>query len=233
MLKKRFALLFAGLLALECFGCALADSPAVAADQNSAYEMQVFTAQPDISITYPNFTANDALNALVKAEVQSLVPEDPTGVTIDYDCAVTLLNHRFASMVFWGYSDVEGSVHPYDNLATLNVDLTTMQPVTLENLYNTDADFEKLFIAKASFPSDPVTSYSPDMFAEMLAMQVDSFTSFNPFSMPGQVLCFLKPDGLVLSMSAIHATGCDHFEAQLNYSDIQPFYLPAQNVWED
>ena len=233
MKNKGIALLLAGLLALEGAGCALAEAPAAASTvQASAYDMQVFTAQPDIRIAFPHFTENDALNALVEAKVQSLVPEDATGVTIDYDCAVTLLNSRFASMVFWGYSNVEGSVHPYSDIATLNVDLSAMQPVTLADLYDNNADFEASFITKSYFPSDPVTSYTKDSFAEMLAMQVDAFTSFDPFSMEGQVICFLKPDGLVLSMSAIHATGSDHFEAQLNYSDIQPFYLLSQNVWE-
>ena len=49
--------------------------------------------------------------------------------------------------------------------------------------------------------------------------------------LPGNVSCFLKPDGLVLSMPAIHATGSDHFEAQLRYEEIQSFYRLKRNYW--
>ena len=231
---KGIVLLLTGLLALTGFGFALADEPsATTAPEDSAYTMQEFATQPDIRIAYPVFTDNEALNALVTAKVQSLVPEDVTGVTIDYDCAVTLLNGHFASMVFWGNSNVVGSAHPCTDIATLNVDLTAMQPVTLADLYDTNADFETAFFANTYFPSAPVTSYSADMFAEMLAMQADNFTLYDPFQNAEPVICFLKPDGLVLSMSSVHATGSDHFEAQLNYSDIQSYYRLSQNVWED
>lgn len=231
---KGIALLLAGLLALTGFGFALADEPSTAsAPEGSAYTMQEFATQPDIRIAYPVFTDNEALNTLVTAKVQSLVPEDVTGVTIDYDCAVTLLNDRFASMVFWGNSNVVGSAHPCTDIATLNVDLTAMQPFTLTDLYDTNADFEAALFACAYFPSAPVTSYSADMFAEMLAMQADQFTLYDPFQSEEPVICFLKPDGLVLSMSSVHATGSDHFETQLNYGDIQSCYRISQNVWEN
>jgi len=40
--------------------------------------------------------------------------------------------------------------------------------------------------------------------------------------------CFLKPEGIVLSLFSVHASGSDHFEAELLYSDLQEYYLPAQ-----
>jgi len=159
--RKMVAMLLCCLFALGNAGVALADDPvaSIAPDGDAAYEICAYTAQPDIRIAYPSFAGNDALNALVDAEVQSLVPEDTTGVTIDYNCAVTLLNSRFASMVFWGYSDVEGAAHPYTDIATLNVDLTEMRQVTLGDLYTVNDEFEQTFFGKASFPSEPVTSY--------------------------------------------------------------------------
>ena len=232
MKNRGIALLLAGLLVMTGLNCALADESPAAAPETAAYTMQEFATQPDIHIAYPVFADNEALNALVTAKVESLVPEDVTGVTIHYTCAVTLLNDRFASMVFWGDSNVVGSAHPSTDIATLNVDLTTAQPVTLADLYDTNEDFVKTFFANATFPSEPVTSYSADMFAEMLALQAENVILFDPFGAEGQALCFLKPDGLVLSMSSIHATGSDHFEAQLNYSEIQSCYRLSQNVWE-
>lgn len=43
----------------------------------------------------------------------------------------------------------------------------------------------------------------------------------------------MKPEGIVLSMPALHATGSDHFEAQLNYIDIEKFYRPEQKYMEN
>jgi hypothetical protein len=234
MKNRGIVLVLVGLLAVNGASYTLAEGQtAVATAEPSAYKKQTFAEQPDIRIDYPVFSDNDALNTLVEDRVRSLVPEDTTGVTIDYDCAVTLLNERFASMVIWGYSNVEGSVHPFNDIATLNVDLTAMKPVTLEDLYDTNVDFETTFFAKAFFPSDPVTSYSADRFAEMLTMQLEDYQTVDPFYPAEQVSFFLKPDGLVLSMPAVHATGNDHFEAQLNYGDIQTYYRMSYNVWEE
>jgi len=62
--------------------------------------------------------------------------------------------------------------------------------------------------------------------------EVDTNCKFDFMRLPGNVSCFLKPDGLVLSMPAIHTTGSDHFEAQLRYEEIQSFYRLKRNYWE-
>lgn len=231
---KRFAMLLAGVLLITgaCGAPARASSPAAGAEA-SGYEMRVYAATPEIQIAYPVFSDQDGLNALVEAQVKAMVPEDTAGVTIEYACAVTLLNRRMVSMVFWGYSNVEGSIHPYNDLFTLNVDRETLRPVTLTDLYEVNADFEKVFFNHAAFPGDPVTSYAADTFADALALQVSGLQSYDPFGMAGQIACFLKPDGLVLSLPAVHASGSDHFEAQLRYADIQAYYRLSDNLWKD
>ncbi len=82
------------------------------------------------------------------------------------------------------------------------------------------------------FPTSPITSYDEAGFAEMLKLQSPEYQSISPFSIPGNVRCFLKQDALVLSMPAVHATGSDHFEAQINYDDLKDFYLPEQKYWD-
>lgn len=221
----------------------LAIGGSVSPDESSSkgYEMLLYTDVPNagsaIKIQYPRFSGAgfDALNALIYAKVQgfaridpSVYPED-TGLTIDYQAAVTLQNSKIASIVFWGSSYVEGGIHPFTDLIALNVDLSSMQEITFADLYTTAAGFEKVFFNKAFFPTNPVTSYDAASFPEMLAFQEQDA----PFNYPDTISCFLKPDGIVLSMSAVHATGSDHFEAQLKYTDIQPFYRLAQRYWED
>jgi hypothetical protein len=227
-------------------------SSSVAENQTSStksssegYKMSVYTEAPNknssIKIEYPIFSGNgfDALNTLVYVKVQGLAKIDTalfpsdTGLTIDYQSAVTLQNSKIISIVFWGSSYIEGSAYPVNNLIPLNVDLQSMEEITLKDLYTTSADFEKVFFDKAFFPTNPITSYDKASFPEMLKLQSPEYQTVDPFSIPDNVSCFLKPDGIVLSMPAVHATGCDHLEAQLKYSDIQQFYLPKQNYWEN
>ncbi|MGB8455992.1 MAG: hypothetical protein WCD89_27215 [Anaerocolumna sp.] len=227
-------------------GSSVGENQTSSVDSSSeSYKMMLYTEAPNknssIKIQYPSFSDNDieALNTLVYEKVQSFAQIDTSlftsdaGLTIDYQSAVTLQNSKIVSIVFWGSNYIEGSAYPVNNLIPLNVDLQTMKEITLKNLYKTNADFEKVFFEKAFFPTNPITSYDKDSFPEMLGLQSPEYQTVDPFSIPDNVSCFLKPDGIVLSMPAIHATGSDHFEAQLKYSDIQQFYLPSQNYWEN
>jgi len=209
------------------------------------YKILVYTEAPNkdssIKIQYPSFSGNgfDALNTLINHKVQSFAKIDTslfssdTGLTIDYQTAVTLQNSKIVSIVFWGSSYAEGGAYPINNLVPLNIDLQSLKEITLKDLYAANADFEKVFFDKAFFPENPITSYDKTSFPVMLKLQSPDYQTIDPFSIPDNVSCFLKPDGIVLSMPAVHATGCDHFEAQLKYSDIQQFYLLSQNYWEN
>ena len=209
------------------------------------YKIEVYTEAPNknssIKIQYPSFSGNEmeALNALVYDKVQGFAKIDTSffsidaGLTIDYQTTVTLQNSKVVSIVFWGSSYMEESAYPMNYLIPLNVDLQTMEEITLKDLYTTNADFEKVFFDTSIFPENPITSYDKDSFPEMLNLQSPEYQTVDPFSIADNISCFLKPDGIVLSMPAVHATGSDHFEAQLKYSDIQQFYLAGQNYWED
>ncbi len=205
-------------------------------------ELALYTAVPNakssIRIEYPRFTGAqyDALNALIYQKVLDMSRLDPadfpadTGLSMDYETAVTLKNSRVVSIIFWGYSEVERSAHPFTDLIAYNIDLATLQEIALAQLYTVDANFAQVFFQKAAFPQNPVTSYDAVQFPEMLEMQREG--GMNPFSYPDSFRYFLKPEGIVLSMSSVHATGSDHIEAQLAYGDIQQFYRMAQNIWE-
>lgn len=208
------------------------------------YSMMFYTEEPNsnssIKIEYPYFTGNhfDTVNALIYGKVQNLAQIDTSffpadaGLTLDYKSAVTLLNSKAVSIIFWGETSMEGGAYPTDNLITFNIDLETMEEITFEDLYTVNTDFVNIFFERAVFPVNPVTSYDETNFGEMLKLQTPEYQSVDPFSIPGNVSCFLKPDGIVLSMPAVHATGNDHFEAQLKYDDIQQFYLPQDKYWE-
>ena len=221
---------------IVCAGIVLASGAqavAVPAPQQ-AYSLLTYTPSDTIRIQYPQFSGaeNDALNTLVLDYASQLVPADLdlSTVTIDYQAAVTLYNAKIASIVFWGDSDVEGSIHPFSDLFALNVDLSTLAILTVDDLFTVDGAFQAVLFEKAFFPTEPVTAYTADTFAEPFAMLNEMYQSIG---LGGELTCFFKPDGVVFSLPSIHASGSDHLEAELRYADVQPFYIPAQNYWED
>lgn len=218
-----------------------ADSKQVEVTEET-YSMMLYTEAPNqnstIKIEYPSFSRNDALNTLVYNKVHSLAQIDTAlfpndaGLSIDYQSTVTLLNSKAVSIIFWGLSSIEGGAYPVNYLVSLNIDVESMKEITFEDLYTANTDFTNIFFEKAFFPTEPITSYDKDGFGEMLKLQSPKYQTVDPFSISGNISFFLKPDGIVLSMPAIHATGNDHFEAQLKYDDIQQFYLLQNKYWE-
>ena len=202
---------------------------------------QAHSASSSVSITYPVFLDSKAeeLNSIIHRKVQEVGQIDTAlfspdaALTAEYKSAVTLKNSKIVSIIFWGESSVDTSPDKTTNLTSINVDLQSMKELTLNDLYTTNEDFKKVFFEKAFFPENPITSYDKELFHNMLQLQSPEYQTVDPFTIPGNVICFLKPDGIVLSMPSIHATGSDHFEAQINYSDIQKFYLPEHNYWEN
>lgn len=211
------------------------------------YEMQIYTKAPNqessVKIQYPVFSGNKAeeINAIImsyvlkEARLDSLIYPDPenTKMTVEYQSAVTLQNSKIISIVFWGTFDTEISHFPTTGLFSINIDLQSMELVSLTDLYTINEEFEKTFFEKAFFPSNPITSYSEENFSEMLKLQTSEYKLPSPFTYADSMECFLKPEGIVLSMAAVHASGSDHFEAELLYSDIQDYYLPEQIYWKE
>lgn len=205
--------------------------------------MSIYTEAPNknssIKIQYPIFSDNGPLNAMIYEKVQSFAKIDTSlfpgdaSLNVDYQSEVTLKNNKVVSIIFWGPSYIDDAAYPTNDLITLNIDLLSMKEITLKDLYKTNADFAAVFFKKAFFPENPITSYDKKSFPEMLKLQSPEYQTVDPFSQADNISVFLKPDGIVLSMPASHATGSDHFEAQLKYSDIQSFYQLKQNYWED
>ena len=212
---------------------------ATVADAAESYKMAEYTTAPNekssVKIQYPKFSGKNSeeLNKMIESKIKSYAEIDTSvfsadeALTADYQSKVTLQNENAVSIVFWGSSNMQTSAHPTTNLFTLNIDLKNMKELKLTDIYKVDADFGKIFLEKATFPKDPVTSYDEASFAEMLKLQ-DAST----FESPDSITFFFKPDGIVLSLPAVHATGSDHLEGQLNYSDIQSKYLLTQEYWK-
>lgn len=199
------------------------------AAQQANYTMNSYQPSPEISILYPQF-ADERLNALILDKLRRMTQSFAEGGSASYTCAVTLNNDKMVSIVFWGGGGVPGGMHESTGLHTLNIDVKNGRELTLQDMYAVRSGLEQVFLQKATYPSAPQTSYDAASFPEMLMLQTPAYQAVSAFDI-GTVQCFLKPDGIVLSMPSVHATGCDHFEGQLNYSDIQDFYLLDEAFW--
>lgn len=204
--------------------------PTAAPTDAPAYTIVCFTDAPNaastVSIDYPQFggAGMEALNALIKERVQGLGSldaslEDPNAaLTLNYQTAVTLQNERYVSVIFYGTSFIEGAAHDFSDLVAVNYDLQAQKEVTLAELYMISDAFVAATAAQAAYPSAPRTSCSEEEFAEQLALQETPL--FTAETLP---TFFLKAEGVVFSLPAIHATGYDHFELQLSYDALAAY----------
>ena len=209
-----------------------------------SYMMYSYSTPPNansvIGIEYPSFSGDgsDQLNQMIMQKVQgwaALDPDYPVGSawTVDYKSAVTFLNSKFVSVIFWGESYIEHGAHPTEDLWELNVDLATMQEVALSDMYSLDSDFQSAVFNTGRYPDDPVACTVCDMsdYTDVLN-QIKSDDSMNPFSWdPIEVTYYMVSGGIVFSMSVPHALG-DHLEVQLDSSQVQQFYKPTQDYWQ-
>ena len=195
-------------------------------------EMLSFTTAPNdkssVKIQYPCFSGEnvDALNKLIYDKAQSLATLDSsyssdTGLTANYQSAVTLQNDKIISIVFWGESEIAGGAYPSSYVYALNIDLQTLKDVALSDLYNISDNFQKVYFEKAFFPTSPTMFGDEASFKDSLNQQKPEYN--NSFKDIASLSYFLSDDGIVISMKTDHASG-DHFEAKLKYSDIEQSY---------
>jgi hypothetical protein len=220
-------------------------------DTSQDYVMLYYTEAPNsqssIKIQYPQFIDESlvSVNRYIYGRVYDFAQYDSEyysddnneipitfGLTLDYKSEVTLQNDEVVSVVFWGTSNIENSIHPFTDLISYNIGLDSLNIIKLTDLYTINDAFMNVLFNKAYYPTYPVTSDYAPSFTDMLAYQSEDYKRLRPYYTEedaANIVYFLKPDGVVISMPAVHATGSDHFEAQLRYGDIQQFELDAIN----
>jgi hypothetical protein len=215
------------------------------------YEMRVYDDVPNskstIRIEYPFFQGIDEvymINDIVFDKLVHFVAHYYIAngfdslLDLDYKCEVTLNNGKFISIVFWGtmhYLD-----HGFDkdgtHVDTININALTKREVAMRDMLEIDSAFIDMYYAKAYHPIDPETSTPDTLLAERNHYQdVDRIRRYQEtgasYYWPVST-CYLKPDGIVFTVIVGQAAG-EHYEAQLDYSDILPFYRLDTRVWED
>ena len=212
-----------------------ANATATALVSTAKYKMLTYSKAPysksKLKIEYPSFTDSkyDAVNDIIYAKVLSFVGDfDGEGMSyIDYSSTVTLVNSKIISIVFWGSFYTAGAAHPNDVIFPLNIDLASLKEISLKDMYNINARFSDVFLAKAKVPSLLLIGID-----DGLGMLKDESLLGSQMEASDISSCFLKPDGIVICVSVPFAVG-NYVEGQLQYSDVQQFYLLKQNYWED
>lgn len=207
------------------------------------YTIKIYTDAPNVNssvyVEYPFFYSKDLsmLNTIIYDKAITLGTDDSitensvTGLISNYQVAVTLQNSKVVSMVFWGSSYFTNSQHPWSSLVGFTVDLLTMEEIKLSDLFPLDdIEFRKTFFEHAVFPGEPVTSYDEENFEAFFPRYPYHLPLENIYNYDGNF--YLKPEGVVISRAATHATGNDHMEALLTYDFAEPYYLPDQFYWD-
>jgi hypothetical protein len=215
-----------------------------------SYEIRVFddaaNSQSTIRIEYPAFTDieySSWINGIIfpkllwHAAAHYVRDGFDSVINIDLTSKVTLNNGRFISIVFWGKTRyfVHESERNGTLVDTINIDVLAQREVTLNDMFTIDSEFVDTYYAKAYHPIDPETS-PPDAFIAERTYYQDPETVewyrqlgssyFLPVSM-----FYLKQDGVVFSVVVGGALG-NHYQAQMDYDDILPFYRLDTRVWE-
>ncbi len=182
----------------------------------------------NMAVEYPVFRGRGAetVNDLVSArstELCTIQYDDIPQFSLsgEYSCAVTLLNDRVLSLVFWGWSYIEGGIHPWTDLFPMNLDLQSLESFQLSDLFRMDdPGFISACYAWGRYPGEPETCYSEDMYPEAFAQERDTAHCLQ-YASDG----FLKPEGVVVTCSAMHFTGSDHIEILVPFEALRDYYI--------
>jgi len=182
----------------------------------------------NMSVEYPVFRGSgaEAVNAKLQTRAEELCTiqyeEYPqSALSGEYRCAVTLQNERVLSLIFWGWSYIEGGIHPWTDLIPMNLDLQTLESFKLSALYRMDdPGFVERCYAQGGYPGEPDTCYGPELYEEAFAHERTESRSLQ-YADNG----FLKPEGVVVSAAADHFTGSDHIEILVPWDALADFYV--------
>lgn len=189
----------------------------------------------NMSVEYPVFRGRGAeeVNARLQSRAEELCTiqyeEYPqSALSGEYRCAVTLQNERVLSLIFWGWSYIEGGIHPWTDLIPMNLDLQTMESFKLSALYRMDdPGFVERCYAQGGYPGEPDTCYGPELYEEAFAHERNESRSLQ-YADNG----FLKPEGVVVSAAADHFTGSDHIEILVPWDALADFYIGPYDLTE-
>lgn len=193
MERTKFLILPAVMLISSCTGCMIKEKSSLLPEAEFCYAAET-TDYRHITIAYPSFAGNTAVNAAVEeftgkmiceyiegswapeegapeAAIQFDLPECPeqdedTVLWVEMDCSVTRRDAGFISIFFEGIFNVKGTAHPTHIAEGLILDAKTGEIQHLSDLYTVDEAF-------AESVCEYIHEYGAEQHAQKLGISVE------------------------------------------------------------
>ena len=177
----------------------------------------------DVKIAYPQFSGVKEvnINELIKKEATSIFFKsyyaDEKDLILEISYAITLKNEKMFSVVFYGYGDRKGTVHPNRHFFAVTIDLENDKKICLRDVIK---DFEELknIIKNKNFV---FRMYNDTETEELL--KVNEFLVFENLIRSdehhSEIYSYFTEESLGISFGVPHAIG-DHKEIELPYNEL-------------
>ncbi len=153
---------------------------------------------------------NDVLNSQVEEPIKAYrdVNNNKVKLTLDLKYQVTLSTAELLSVVYTGYSNIEGAAHPTGDIYALTIDLKNVTKLKLSDFTTIDTNLAQKIKQSTAVTNDAVKN-GVDKNVLITAIQsTDDQTiiqglkdqwAYNTF--------YVTPNSLVVSIGVVHAIG--------------------------
>jgi uncharacterized protein YceK len=153
---------------------------------------------------------NDVLNSQVEAPIKYYQDSGDTKVnlTLDLKYQVKMNTNELLSVIYTGYSNIQGSAHPTNDIYTINMDVKNATKLKLSDFTTIDANLAEKIKQSTSVTNDAVKggmdknvliTAIKSMDDETLIQGLKDQEAYNTF--------YVTPDSLVVSVDVAHAIG--------------------------
>ncbi len=182
-------------------------------------------------LEYPVFSGkrSEELNRLVENFALGLGISgsvENSSYEADYLCEVTLVNDSIVSMVFCGTGYVPGAAHDFRDVVPLNVEIRTMQPIVLWDIFAMDMEGFSDIIYGFGQPYGAAWSVPAADFPDLLSLDLEVYHGLT--RAPNG---FLTPRGPVL-LSYVGVTGVEWLDVLLPINMMKDYYNNDAIPWE-
>lgn len=193
--------------------------------KNQPYSITTATfSQDDIKIQYPQIKGlgddsrekiindlikNDVLNSEVETPIKSYKDDGiKIQLTLDLKYQVAMNTAELFSVVYTGYANVEGSVHPTEDIYAITIDLKNVTKLKLSDFTTIDTNLAQKIKQSTAVTNDAVKNGMDKNDLITLIQNKDDQTliqglkdewAYNTF--------YVTPNSLVVSVDVAHAAG--------------------------
>ncbi|MBK5242180.1 lysozyme inhibitor LprI family protein [Clostridium sp.] len=216
-------------------------------DKTNVLKFEIITKNyinKKVEIKYPQITnlidvnKQKQINELIKNDILTYFNVEREDLTIDANYEIEWKSSRLLSIVYKGYSNLETSMHPDNNIYATNINIEKGTILKFKDFINLDNNFaEKLKNVKSRvWTLKPLDGIDDNTAINMIEEELSSFTNkdlISYFDSAEFGYCgYFTKDYFGISIATNHAVG-DYVELKVKYGDIVDNIKPGNEVWED